>query len=120
MELKIQADLNIAHWCACGWILLENVLTDRLTVLHVIAITEVFRGKMLTTTMVTHAHSIPTNTTDPTPLQQGRTFSGWTVAAIDPVSLGVVAQALLDLLVLLPGDIARMCIRDEHLPLILR
>ena len=69
----------------------RNYLTDRLTVLHVIAITKVCRGKMLTTMIVTHAHSIPTNTTDHPSLQQGRAFPGWTVTAVDSVSLAVVA-----------------------------
>jgi hypothetical protein len=51
-------------------------------------------------------------------LQQGGPFARWALSAIVPVSLRILEQSLLVGLVLLPGDVSRVCTRNQTDPLV--
>ena len=70
--------------------------------------------------VVAHRHAVAASTTDHQPLQESRSFSGWARAPFGTVTLGRLVQLAQVLLVLSPGDVARMCVTNQDLPLIAR
>ena len=81
---------------------------------------EIFGSEGVAAAMVADAHAHATATADDQALQQGGPFARRSMAAIDPEGVGVGAQALEDLLVLGPGDVAGVGVVQEDQPLITR
>ena len=75
---------------------------------------------MLPVAVIVDRHPLPTDAAHHETLKQRRTFSRRASAAICSAGLGGLAKLLLSPLVQLPAEIARMGIRNRHLPVFLR
>ena len=70
--------------------------------------------------VIAHRHPLTAAAADDEPLQQCRSFTWWTSPMIFTERPRVGQQALLVFLVLIPRDVARVDVADEHGPLITR
>ena len=73
-----------------------------------LSLADVYRELATLPAVITHRHAVTADATHHEPLQQRRPLAWRTLATIASVGAGVVAQSLLVLLILLPGDVPRM------------
>src|SRR5262249_13867103 len=97
-----------------------DALADRLAAGDALPLAGVGRERLAATVVVPDGHALAAASADHQALQQRGSFAGWAAAAVGALGLRVVAEAPLNVLKLLPRDVARVRIRDERGPLLAR
>ena len=70
-----------------------------------------------TAVAVVDVHTVAAQPTERAALQEGATFPGWALRSLPAQGLCAFLQTLLDALVVLPGNISRVGIFDQRMPL---
>jgi hypothetical protein len=97
-----------------------DALADGLRVVNSCAHADVRRDLPLLVQVIAHGHPVAASAADHQALQESWSFSGWAGAPFGSVTLGRLVQLDQVSLVLSPGDVARMRVADQDLPLIAR
>jgi hypothetical protein len=96
----------------------RDVLADPSRVFDSISLADVCRDLAALAAVVAHRHAVATDAAHDEPLQQCRSLAWRTLATVVSVGAGVVAQCLLVVLILLPGNVPRMRVEQDRVPLI--
>ena len=94
------------------------MLAGREGVLHPIACAEVIWRPSVAAYVVAHRHALAADTAEHQALHERGPFPRRALSAVEAVSLRTVPQPPLVVLVLRPGDVPLMDIRDERVPLL--
>jgi hypothetical protein len=97
-----------------------NHLAYRLDTLDVLMLAGILRDQAIPPVVRAHRHSLTAPPADDQPLQKRRTLTWWTCTPVLAERPSIGAQALEIVVIGVPGDVARMCIANQHLPLVTR
>ena len=98
----------------------RDALTDRFSARDPLPLTDVRGPYGPVAAVIAHRHPIPTDPADREPLEQGGTLAWRTPSSVGPIGLRVLAEPALILFEVLPGDVARMRVRDQRRPFLAR